>query len=350
MIQLAAAITSFTIGLLLFPLVISWLHKLELTDKPDIRKIHKGEKPSFGGAPVFISFLFSAIVWVNLTEWKYIKYLLLAQVVIILFGLRDDLKPLRPIYKLIGQIMAAAVVIFFFDIRIKCLYGFMGIDEIPAIFSYAISFIAIIGITNSFNLIDGIDGLAGTVASIIFIVLGVWFYLIGDKIFSIIAFAMLGGLLAFLIYNWQPSKIFMGDTGSLFIGITLSMFVIHFMNVNEQLPAENPFRFMNTIAAALCFLMPPLLDTIRVIIIRLVKGHSPFHPDKNHIHHVFIRIGLPHQSATLIIASIHIGFITLAVVFSNVVDMYVVPVVLVISAVFSVFLDRLIINYARNSR
>ncbi|MCU0357406.1 MAG: undecaprenyl/decaprenyl-phosphate alpha-N-acetylglucosaminyl 1-phosphate transferase, partial [Cyclobacteriaceae bacterium] len=192
MIQLLAAITSFTMGLLLFPLVINWLHKLRLTDKPDIRKIHRGEKPSFGGAPLFISFLFSAIVWVNLTEWKYIKYMLLAQVAIIIFGLRDDLQPLRPIYKLIGQIMAATVVIFLFDIRIKCLYGFLGYDEIPLVASYVLSYVAIIGITNSFNLIDGIDGLAGTIASIVFCALGVWFYLVDDKIYATVSFAMLG--------------------------------------------------------------------------------------------------------------------------------------------------------------
>jgi hypothetical protein len=93
--------------------------------------------------------------------------------------------------------------------------------------------------------------------------------------------------------------------------------------------------------------MPPLLDTIRVIIIRLVKGVSPFHPDKNHIHHVFIRIGLQHRSATLIIAAVHIAFIALAIVLSHLADAYVVPIVLMVSSVFSIFLDRLIINYTR---
>jgi UDP-GlcNAc:undecaprenyl-phosphate/decaprenyl-phosphate GlcNAc-1-phosphate transferase len=350
MIQFAAAITSFTMGLLLFPLVISWLHRLQLTDKPNVRKIHHGDKPSFGGVPVFISFLFSAIVWVNLTEWKYIKYLLLAQIAIIIFGLRDDLQPLRPIYKLIGQFMAATVIIFLFNVRINSLYGFMGIDEIPTALSYLLSFVTIIGITNSFNLIDGVDGLAGTIASIVFCVLGIWFYLIEDSIFSTVAFAMFGALLAFLIFNWQPSKIFMGDTGSLFIGLTLSIFIILFMNVNEGLPVENPFKFHNTITAALCFLMPPLLDTIRVIIIRILKGNSPFQPDKNHIHHVFIRIGFSHQTATLIIAAVHFGFIALAMVLIEVVDKYSVPIVVLASVMFSVLLDRLIMNYTQSGR
>jgi UDP-GlcNAc:undecaprenyl-phosphate/decaprenyl-phosphate GlcNAc-1-phosphate transferase len=347
---LAAAVTAFTLAILLFPLVIKYLYRWELTDKPGVRKVHKAEKPSFGGAPVFVSYLFAALVWVNLSEWKSIKFILLAQIFIIIFGLRDDLHPLRPIHKLFGQIMASGIVIFLLDLRIQSLYGFMGVQEIPVVLSYLLTFVVIIGITNSFNLIDGIDGLAGTVASIVFLTLGVWFYLIDDKIYATVAFAMLGGLLAFLFFNWQPSKIFMGDTGSLFIGITLSMFVIHFMNVNEQLPVSNPFKFINTIAAAFCFLMPPIVDTLRVIMIRVLKGYSPFRPDKSHIHHAFIRMGLTHNSATLIIAGVHVLFISLAVLSSKIADVVVVPAIISLAVLFSVALDRLIINHTRKSR
>lgn len=348
--QIAALITSLTVALLMFPLVIKYLHHWQLTDKPGRRKIHKAEKPSFGGAPIFISFIFASLVWINLTEWQYIKYMLLAQIVIILFGLRDDLAPLKPIHKLIGQVLAASVIVFLFELRIVSLFGFMGVNDIPSIISYLVTFVVIIAVTNSFNLIDGIDGLAGTVAGIVFLTLGIWFYLIDDKIFSIISFALLGGLLGFLVFNWQPSKIFMGDTGSLFIGITLSIFVIRFMSANELLPEESPYKFMNTIAAALCFLMPPVVDTLRVIIIRLLRGHSPFRPDKSHIHHVFIRLGLPHHKATLIIATVQVLFISLAVLLNSLADLYAVPIFVVLAVSFSVLLDRLIINYTRRDR
>jgi UDP-N-acetylmuramyl pentapeptide phosphotransferase/UDP-N-acetylglucosamine-1-phosphate transferase len=139
----------------------------------------------------------------------------------------------------------------------------------------------------------------------------------------------------------------MGDTGSLFLGVTLSMFVIHFMNTNESLPVENPYKFMNTIAAALCFLMPPVVDTLRVIIIRLTKGHSPFRPDKSHIHHALIRMGLPHQRATLVIAGVQLSFIGIAVLMSDFADVYVLPVFIALAVMFSMFLDRLIINYVK---
>lgn len=350
MFQIAAFITSLTVALLMFPLVIKYLHHWQLTDKPGRRKIHKGEKPSFGGIPVFVSFIFSALVWINLTEWKHVKFMLLAQIIIIFFGLRDDLAPLKPVHKLVGQILAASIIIFLFELRITSLFGFMGLHEIPQVVSYFITFVVIVAVTNSFNLIDGIDGLAGTVAGIVFLTLGVWFYLVGDKIFSITSFALLGGLVGFLFFNWQPSKIFMGDTGSLFLGVTLSMFVIHFMNTNESLPVENPYKFMNTIAAALCFLMPPVVDTLRVIIIRLTKGHSPFRPDKNHIHHVFIRLGLPHHKATLIIAGVQLTFIAIAILLSGLTDLYALPIFIGLAITFSIILDRLIISYAKSGK
>ena len=114
-----------------------------------------------------------------------------------------------------GQIMAASLVIFLFDLRIKTFYGLFGIYELPDIVSYLITYLTIIVITNSFNLIDGLDGLAGTIAIVAFCAFGIWFFLVGDRIFSILAFSMLGAIFAFLIFNWEPSEVFMGDTGAL---------------------------------------------------------------------------------------------------------------------------------------
>jgi UDP-N-acetylmuramyl pentapeptide phosphotransferase/UDP-N-acetylglucosamine-1-phosphate transferase len=259
-------------------------------------------------------------------------------------GVRDDLLPIRAYYKLIGQVLAASVVIFLFDLRIRSGFGFLGIYELPEVISYIVTFLAIVIITNSFNLIDGLDGLAGSIACIVFMTFGVWFFLVEDRIFSILAFALLGSILAFLIFNWQPSKIFMGDTGSLFLGLTLSIFTIHFIDVNGSLPVSTPFKFQNTLGMAACFVIIPLVDTFRIIILRLLRGQSPFTPDKRHVHHAILRLGLTHSKSTLVLMGVQILFISIGIIFSGLGDLYIVPAIILLSTGLSVVLDRLIIN------
>jgi UDP-GlcNAc:undecaprenyl-phosphate/decaprenyl-phosphate GlcNAc-1-phosphate transferase len=328
----------------MLPVIIRFLHRFEMVVKPGKRNIHKAATPSFGGFPIFISFLLASLIWVPLTEWSNIKFILLAQSVIIVFGLRDDLFPLRPIYKLVGQLFAAILIIFVADVRVNCLYGFWGIHEIPTIVSYVITLIVLIGITNAFNLIDGLDGLAGSIATLIFLTFGIWFYLVNDTFYSMLAFAMVGAILAFLIFNWQPSRIFMGDTGSLFLGLTLAVFTIHFMNVNDFLPESSAYRFQSTIGVASSIIIIPLVDTLRIIILRLLRGQSPFTPDKNHIHHAIMRLGMTHGTATLILVGVNLLFISLAIVFSRFGDLVLISGVIALSFLLSVMLDRLIIH------
>ena len=129
----------------------------------------------------------------------------------------------------------------------------MGIYEIPLIVSYVITLFTIVVITNSFNLIDGLDGLAGTIASIALAAFGVSFFLAGDIIFATLSFCMLGGIVAFLFFNWEPSEIFMGDTGALVIGLMLAINAIHFIDFHFNLPVDHPHRFGSFISAAVLF-------------------------------------------------------------------------------------------------
>src|SRR4029079_2258857 len=109
----------------------------------------------------------------------------------------------------------------------------------------------------SFNLIDGLDGLAGTLAIVALLAFGVWFFLIGDEVFSIFSFAMLGAILAFLIFNWEPSEVFMGDTGALVIGMMLAILAIHFIDINYNLSPDTPFKFAGSVGTATCFIIIP---------------------------------------------------------------------------------------------
>ncbi|MEO8473354.1 MAG: MraY family glycosyltransferase, partial [Chryseolinea sp.] len=246
--------------------------------------------------------------------------------------------------KLVGQIMAASLVIFLFDLRIKTFYGLFGVYELPVILSYIITYLTIIVITNSFNLIDGLDGLAGTIAIVALLSFGIWFFLVDQPTFSILSFAMLGSIFAFLIFNWEPSEVFMGDTGALVIGMMLAILVIHFININYSLPSMTPYKFNGSVGTAACIIIIPLVDTLRIVILRLSKGQSPFVPDKSHVHHAIMRLGMTHGQTTLILGAVQIFYIGLAIAFNQYDDIYVLSGLLVLSLLLSITLDRLIIS------
>lgn len=343
-VELAAAITSFVIAFLIVPVIIKYSLRKNLGDIPGRRKIHKKVTPSMGGIAIFVGFFTSSLIWIDIQGWGYIKFILVALFVIFFIGVRDDLVPLRAMVKLVGQIMAASLVIFLFDLRIKTFYGLFGIYELPAIISYLVTYMTIIVITNSFNLIDGLDGLAGTIAIVALLAFGIWFFLVDQPTFSILAFSMLGSIFAFLIFNWEPSEVFMGDTGALVIGMMLAMLTIFFINVNYALPAMTPYKFNGSVGTAACIIIIPLVDTLRIVILRLSKGQSPFAPDKSHIHHAIMRLGMTHSQTTLILATVQIMYIMLAVIFSEYADIYIISGLLVLSFLLSVTLDRLIIR------
>ncbi len=175
-IQLAAAITSFVIAFLIVPVIIKYSLRKNLVDIPGRRKIHKKVTPSMGGIAIFIGFFISSLIWIDIQGWGSIKFILVALFVIFFIGVRDDLVPLRPMIKLIGQIMSASLLIFLFDLRIRSFYGIFGVHELPLVVSYVITYFTIIVITNSFNLIDGLDGLAGTISIVALLAFGVWFF------------------------------------------------------------------------------------------------------------------------------------------------------------------------------
>lgn len=343
-IQLAAAITSFVISFLIVPVIIKYSLKKNLLDIPGRRKIHKKVTPSMGGIAIFCGFFISSLIWIDLIHWNAIKWILVALFVIFFIGVRDDLVPLRASFKLIGQILAACLLIFFFDLRLDSLYGVFGITRIPEWISYIITLMTIIVITNSFNLIDGLDGLAGTIALIALFCFGTWFYLVEDSIYAILAYTMIGAVLAFLIFNWEPSEVFMGDTGALVIGMLLAIMAIHFINVNFELPPTSPYKFFSSIGTAACVIIIPLIDTSRIIILRLTKGKSPFKPDKSHIHHAIMRLGKTHSQTTIILAIVQVFYITMALFLHNLSERYVLLAVLAVAVILSVILDRLILK------
>ncbi len=343
-ILLAAAITSFVVCFLIIPVIIKYSLEKNLVDIPGRRKIHKKITPSMGGIAIFLGFSIASLIWIDITQWKDIRYILIAQFVIFFIGVRDDLVPLKPYMKLLGQVLAAGILVFLLDLRLTSLYGLLGIYTIPLVVSYVITVFTVIVITNSFNLIDGLDGLAGLIAAIALLAFGVLFFLAGDSVYAILAFGMLGSIIAFLIFNWEPSEVFMGDTGALVIGITLAIFAIHFINYNFNLPVSNPVRFTGSVSIAISILIIPLVDTLRIFLIRIARKQSPFMPDKSHIHHSIMRLGLSHRRTTMLLGLVQCVFISACIIFRTSNDNYVLLGIIAAAVFLSILLDRLILK------
>lgn len=301
---------SFFITFLAIPVIIRIAEEKKLFDIPDNRKIHKKPIASLGGVGIFTGFFLAALLSISHKINPDFQYYFASAMVVFFLGLKDDIIVLSATKKFIGQLTAAAILIHLGNVRITGMHGLFGMEELPYFFSMALSYITIILVINAFNLIDGVDGLAGMLGLLTTSVFGTYFYLVGMPAYALLSFSMGGSLLAFLIFNYNPAKIFMGDCGSLLLGLVNSILVIKFIAVADTAAVALPIE--SAVAVGISILILPLLDTIRVFSIRISKGRSPFSPDRNHIHHLLLDRGFNHKYVTLFCVSLNIVFITFA--------------------------------------
>lgn len=310
---LLTASVSFIITFLGIPIVMQVAESKKLYDIPDERKLHNRAIASLGGIGIFAGFILAALLSIQgqgSSELQSFFAYFAAAFVIFFLGLKDDLMILSASKKFIGQILAASILIHLGDVRLDSMYGLFNVEKLPEAFGLALSYLTIIVIINSFNLIDGIDGLAASLGILTMLVFGTYFFAINHQAYALMAFAMAGSLAAFLIFNHHPAKIFMGDSGSLMIGLINSILVIKFINVAHDPLVTIPIDA--SVAIGFSILIVPLLDTLRVFSIRILNGKSPFTPDRNHVHHLLLDRGLGHAAVTLTCVGINIGFILLA--------------------------------------
>jgi len=266
-----------------------------------------------------------------------LQYILCAFIIIFLIGAKDDILPMSASRKMMGQFFAAVILVFKANIKLTSFYGIFGIYELPVFMSIIISVFTIIVIINAFNLIDGINGLSGGIGVLISFVLGTWFFMVDSMGLAIIAFAMMGALFAFLRYNITPARIFMGDTGSLLLGLVCSILIIQFIEMHKVI-GDSPYRFAAAPAAAIGILILPLFDTFRVFTTRILKGNSPFLPDRNHIHHLLIDTGLSHMQASGILILVNGFFIFLVVKLQGLGNMNLLLVVISLAFILTAIL------------
>ena len=289
-------ITAFFISFLAIPRLIEFAQKLKVFDNGGDRASHEGSTPFFGGIAIFTGVICSLLFWADIED---IQYILVSILIVFIVGLIDDLRQITAFKKLIGQIIATLILIFFGDLQIDSMHGVLGVYDLPIWISTLFTIFVVIVITNGFNLIDGVDGLAGGVGVIATSCFGFVSVMIGQNDMALIAFTLSGALIGFLKYNYYPARIFMGDTGSLVVGMILSVLAINtikFGLITEdfKLPHKGPLL-------AIVILAIPLFDSLRVFIVRTSKGVGPFSPGRDHIHHALLDLGFGHKRTALIL-------------------------------------------------
>jgi UDP-GlcNAc:undecaprenyl-phosphate GlcNAc-1-phosphate transferase len=313
-IILLCFLTAFVVAMVVMPILIKLINKFNLYDVPDLRKEHTAPIPTMGGIAVCIGMGVACLLWFPFSgNFQTITFFLCVAILFAL-GILDDLKDMSARYKFVIQ-LAAASMIAFSGIRITNFNGILGLNEIPLTAQYTLTVLAITGITNAFNLIDGIDGLAGGLGFMSLVILGLFLQLSGEPTLALVAFALAGGLLGFLYYNFNPARIFMGDTGSLVLGFVISVLCVRLMQTNVD---KHSVFLPHTPVFALGIVLIPVFDTLRVFGLRIWAGKSPFHPDRTHIHHLLTNNGWSHGFAAKLICGAHAGLLVLAYFLKNV--------------------------------
>ena len=309
-------LTAFIVVLYSTPALIKVAVLKRLIDVPsEDRKIHKGSVPTIGGIIIYAGTLFAYSLWYNIDDMRYneniyesvteFKLIVATSLILFFVGVKDDIIGTAPVKKLFAHIVVALILVLMGNIRIASLDGIFGVYDIPYWGSVFISIFTYVVVVNSINLIDGIDGLAAGVGLITSTAFGVWFIYANDFPYAALSFALGGSLLGFLIFNFQPAKIFMGDSGSLVIGVFVCILAIKMI----EFPIQKLDSFWVNVSKpvfAIAALIYPLLDTLRVFITRALKGQSPFNADRNHLHHKLIDCGFSHVKTVLIIYSFSI--------------------------------------------
>ena len=310
------------------PSIIHIAHSKNLLDQPNHRTVHESLTPRLGGIAIFTGFASSITIFGNIEDG--VQQLLAGSFIIFFVGVKDDLVNVSVFKKFFLQLLATSIVVFMTDLRITNFQGLFGIYELGPNISYPLTFVIIIGLTNAINLIDGLDGLAGSIVVTIALSFGTYFFIYGNSSFSFVAFALAGAVIGFLRFNLFKATIFMGDTGSLVCGFIISIMAIYFVEMKSISSAP---------AVAIGILIIPIFDTLRVFILRMFKGVSPFHPDKNHIHHKLLSFGFSQLSVVFILVALNIMFITAVSYFSYLGNTYLILGMAMILLVLSIILE-----------
>lgn len=296
---------TFLFTALIVPIIKKVAFHIGAISRPNERTVHNVDMPQLGGLAIFMGFLLGYMLFAKQTI--EMNAILIGSIIIIITGIIDDIKPIKARYKFIEQLVAAAVIVFYGGIVLKDISAF-GYYINFGIFSYPITLFFIVAMVNAINLIDGLDGLAAGISSIFFLTIGIIALIINHAIGGldiILTFIMLGSTLGFLLHNFHPAKIFLGDTGSMFLGFIISVIaLLGFKNVT-----------LTSFIIPILILAVPILDTIFAILRRIVNKKPISQADKQHLHHQLLKMNFSHTTTVLIIYYINMLFAFASIVY-----------------------------------
>ena len=299
-------LVTFITSLLLVPIAKKIAHHVGAIDMPNERKVHTKPMPRLGGLAIFISFLFGYILYGELTT--QMLSILIGSFIIFLIGVFDDINPIKARYKFLVQTIAALIVVIYGQVFFTEI-TFLGLNlRFNLLTSYFLSTLFIVAISNAINLIDGLDGLAGGVSAIYFLTISIIAIILGkfNGLDIIISVIMLGSTLGFLVHNFPPAKIFMGDSGSLFLGFMIAVSALVSFKVAT----------LTSLIIPLVILAIPIFDTALAIFRRFLKGENIGTPDKEHFHHQLLKLRFTPAMSVLVIYLINILFSSVSIFYT----------------------------------
>ena len=344
-----ALLISFLITFFSVPTIIRISRRKNLMDEPGQRSSHLRKIPNLGGIAIFYSIGICASVFAYEIFDLY-KFLFASLIILLYIGVMDDIMVMRAYKKLIAQIFVSVVLVLGSDVRIRSLFGVFGVFELNYFVSVIFTIVTFIILINAFNLIDGIDGLAGGYSLLCSAFFGISYYRLGvyNYPLAILSVCIVGSVLAFLYYNlsnFRSTKIFMGDTGSMLLGFLLAFTAVCFIDIfiDKKIPGMPRYFLQSAPAIAVAILILPIVDTLNVIIIRLIHKRSPFEADKNHIHHKLIRMNLTHRRSSFYIISYYLMIVAVAY-FLRHIDVNLLLIVVLVLGFFGAYLPDIIMR------
>jgi UDP-GlcNAc:undecaprenyl-phosphate GlcNAc-1-phosphate transferase len=326
-------------NLVFIPIVRIIANHIGALDIPNERKVHKKPIPRLGGLGIYCSFLLGYMIFGK--ESIQMNSILIGSFIIVITGMIDDIKPIPAKYKFLGQLAAASIVAFYGNILLRDISA-LGIYINFGIFSYPITILFIVSVINCINLIDGLDGLAGGIASIYFLTIGVIALMLNNSngLDIILTFVMLGSTLGFLYHNFNPASIFMGDSGSMFLGYMISVIaLLGFKNIT-----------LTSFIIPILLLAVPIMDTAFAILRRIIN-HKPISmPDKNHLHHQFLRMNFSQKTTVLIIYLIDFLFAIASIIYvlGDSMQGIIIYIILFILVIILINKTDIIFNHSKN--
>ncbi len=330
---LAGFITSMAISLVAIPSIVKVARSKKLYSTA--REGGPTGIPTLGGLAIFAAVIVSLNLFADRSILPELHYLTAGAVILFFIGLKDDILLIAPWWKLLGQVLVALLITVPCGLRIHAPGAQLGIHLEGEAWEILITVLAMVVVINSINLIDGIDGLAAGIGMLASLMFGMVFYHSGPQAWVLLPAALFGGLAGFSWYNVfsRRKKIHMGDTGSLLLGFLLALMLIHFLNLEQT--DILAWKIHTPLAFAVAVLIVPLFDTLRIVVVRILKGRSPLRPDRHHIHYRLVDAGLTHIQATGLLLLVNLAMVFIALGLQGFGEIPVLVLLITLSTLFS---------------